>query len=118
MSFKIEILNEEKNPLIDRTELEFKLDHSRASTPNRLEVKEKISAMKNSDRKLTIIKSIKSHFGSSYSIGKVFIYEKAEDLEYYEPFHIKVRNLPKEKRKEIYQLKRKKEPYKHLFSQE
>ncbi|MBN1800118.1 MAG: hypothetical protein JW891_01345 [Candidatus Lokiarchaeota archaeon] len=118
MSFKLEITKEGKNPLIDRTEIEFKLEHFGTSTPNRLEVKNKICAMKNSDAKLTVMKKIESHFGSSHSSGKVYIYDKIEDLEYFEPFHIRVRNLPKEKRNEIYQLKRRKEPYKHLFNQE
>ncbi len=118
MSFKINIVKEEKNPLIDRTEIKFDLEHPGASTPNRMEVKNKICALKNLDTKLTIMKKIESHFGSSHSKGKVYIYDKIEDLEYFEPFHIRVRNLPKEKRNEIYQLKRKKESYKHLFNQE
>jgi ribosomal protein S24E len=118
MSFEVEIIKEDKNPLIDRTEIEIKLDHFGASTPNRLEVKKKIAALKNSDEKLTIIKEIKTHFGSAYAIGKIFIYENAKELEFYEPFHIRVRNLPPEKRNEIYQLKKKKEPFKHLFEQQ
>ena len=118
MAFEVEIIKEEKNPLIDRTEIEFKLDHFGTGTPNRLEVKKKIAALKNSDEKLTIVKQIKTHFGSAYAIGLVYIYESAKEIEFYEPFHIRVRNLTLEKRNEIYQLKRKNEPFKHLFEQE
>lgn len=118
MSFEVEIIKEEKNPLIERTEIEFRLDHFGAGTPNRLEVKKKIAALKNSDEKLTIVKQIKTHFGSAYAIGQVYIYESAKEIEFYEPFHIRVRNLSLEKRNEIYQLKRKNEPFKHLFEQE
>ena len=117
MSFEVEILKEEKNPLIERTESEIKLDHFGNSTPNRIEVKKKVAALKNSDEKLTIIKKIKTYFGRTYAIGKIYIYENEEELEFYEPFHIRVRNLPLEKRNEIYQLKRKNEPFKHLFEQ-
>jgi len=115
MSFKIENTEEKRNPLIDRIELTFRVDHFGASSPNRLDVKKKIAALQSSDEKLTIVKKLDTHFGASYSIGKVYIYDNAKDLQFFEPFHIKVRNLEKEKRIEIYQLKRRKEPYKHLF---
>lgn len=115
MSFEIEILEEKKNPLINRTEIKFKVDHFKTGTPNRLELKKKIAALKKANEKLTIIRKIKTHFGSSYDIGQVNIYEDPTELKFYEPFHIQVRNLPKEKRVEIYQLKRRKEPYIHLL---
>ena len=115
MSFEIEITEEKKNPLIDRLEISLRIDHFGAGTPNRLEVKKKIAAMQGSDEKLTIVKDLETHFGKSYTKGKVYIYENSNDLEFFEPFHILVRNLEKEKRTEIYQLKRRNEPYKHLF---
>jgi ribosomal protein S24E len=115
MPLNIEITEEKRNPLIDRNELKIRIDHFGASTPNRLEVKKKISAMQGSDEKLTIIKKLETHFGASYTQGKIYIYDTAEELQFFESFHIKVRNLDKEKRIEIYQLKRRHEPYKHLF---
>jgi small subunit ribosomal protein S24e len=115
MSFNIEITEEKKNPLIERTELTFRIDHFGSGTPNRLEVKKKISAMQGSNEKLTIIKKLATHFGASYTIGKAYIYEDPKDLRFFEPFHVQVRNLENEKRTEIYQLKKRKEPFKHLF---
>ncbi|MFX0034360.1 MAG: 30S ribosomal protein S24e [Candidatus Hermodarchaeota archaeon] len=115
MSLNIEITEEKKNPLIDRTEITFRIDHFGASSPNRLEVKKKIAALQGSNEKLTIVRNLKTHFGASYTIGKAYIYKDAKELQYFEPFHIQVRNLEKEKRTEIIQLKKRKEPYKHLF---
>ena len=115
MPLSIEITEEKRNPLIDRKEITIRIDHFGASTPNRLEVKKKISAMQGSDENLTIIKNLKTHFGASYTQGKIYIYDNAKELQFFESFHIKVRNLNKEKRTEIYQLKRRNEPYKHLF---
>jgi small subunit ribosomal protein S24e len=112
---EIEILEEKQNPLIDRTEVKFRLQHFGESTPNRLEVKKKIAAMQGSDEKLTIIRKIKSFFGSTESIGSAYVYGNAEDLQFYEPFHIQVRNLPSDKRKEVYSLKKKRQPYKQVF---
>ncbi|TFF93591.1 MAG: 30S ribosomal protein S24e [Promethearchaeota archaeon] len=115
MTFEIEILEEKKNPLVDRTEIKFRIDHFGEAVPNRLEIKKKVSAMQSADEKYTIIRKIKSHFGGSYSMGTAMIYEDAKDLKYFEPFHIQVRNLPQETRSEIYKLKRKGEPYQELF---
>ena len=115
MSLNIEITEEKKNPLIDRLELTFRVDHFGASTPNRLDVKKKIAAMQGSDEKLTIIIHLGTRFGNSSTKGVAYIYENPEDLQFYVPFHIQVRNLEKDKRTEINQLKKRKEPYKHLF---
>lgn len=112
---EIEILEEKKNPLIDRTEVKFKVDHFEEGTPNRLEVRKKIAALQGGELSLSIIKKIKSHFGRFHSIGLACIYDNMEELQFYEPFHIKVRNLPPEKRNEIYAAKRKKQPYQHLI---
>ena len=115
MALNIEIVEEKKNSLIDRIELTFRIDHFGTGTPNRLEVKKKVAAMQGSDEKLTIIKNLDTHFGASHTIGKAFVYKNSKDLQYFEPFHLQVRNLEKDKRTEIYQLKKRKESYKHLF---
>jgi ribosomal protein S24E len=115
MSFKVELLEEKKNDLINRTEIRFRIDHFGKGTPNRLEVKKKVAAMKNANERLTIIRNMNTHFGSAYIMGKVNIYEDPKDLQFYEPFHIQVRNLEPEKRTEIYRLKKRKEPFKHLL---
>ena len=118
MSIDIEIVEEKRNPLIERTELKVRIHHLDSGTPNRLELKKKIAAMKNSNENLTIIRNIQTHFGALFDLGTVNIYDNAEELKYYEPFHIQIRNLPPEKRTEIIQLKKKNEPYKHLLDYE
>lgn len=115
MPFNIEIVEEKKNPLINRVEIKFKIDHFGEGTPNRLELKKKIAKMKKANEKLTIIRKVKTLFGSSHDIGTAHIYNEAKELQYFEPFHIQTRNLEKEKRAEVYKLKKRKEPYKHLF---
>jgi len=115
MSLNIEITEEKKNPLIERTEITFRIDHFGVGTPNRLEIKKKLAALQGSDEKLTIITNLITHFGASHTIGKAHIYSNAEELQYFESFHIQVRNLEKEKRVEINQLKKRNQPYKHLF---
>ena len=118
MSFTIEILEEKKNSLIARNEIKFRIEHFNESTPNRLEIKKKIAALKNSNEKFTIVRKIQTHFGGAYDVGLANIYEDAKELQFYEPFHIQVRNLPKDTRSEIYKLKKRKESYSHLFEYE
>ena len=115
MSLNIEIKEEKKNPLIARVELKFLIEHFGKGTPNRLDVKKKIAAMQGSDEKLTIMKKLETHFGNSSTQGIAYIYENPKELVFFEPFHIQVRNLGKEKRTEIIQLKKRKESFKHLF---
>ena len=100
MSLNIEIIEEKKNPLIDRTEITFKIDHFGNGTPNRMDIKSKLAAMQGANEKLTIIKKIKTYFGTAQVIGRAYIYSNGKELRYYEPVHIQVRNMPKEKRTE------------------
>ncbi|MHA1689350.1 MAG: 30S ribosomal protein S24e [Promethearchaeota archaeon] len=115
MSFDIEIIEKKKNPLINRLEVKFKTNHFGQGTPNRLEIKKKIAALLQTNEKLTLVRKIKTHFGSAYSIGTIHAYEDPEELQFYEPFHVQVRNIPQEKREELYKLKKKRSSYKELF---
>ena len=115
MSFNIEILEEKKNLLIDRTEVKFKVEYLGKGTPNRLDVKKKLAALKSFDEKLTMIIKLRTYFGQSYAIGKAQIYDNIEELQRFVPFHIQVRNIPKEKRADIIKLKKQKQPYAQLF---
>lgn len=115
MEFKIEILEEKKNLLINRKEIKFKVDFFGKGTPNRIEVKKKLSATKTSNEKLTIIVKLRSYFGQSYVIGKAHIYDDIKELQKFEPLHIQIRNLPKEKRAEIYKLRKENAAFSHLF---
>lgn len=81
MSFNVEILEEKKNLLIDRLELKVKVDYYGKGTPNRLDVKKKIAALKSSSENLTIIRKLRTYFGEAYAIGKVFIYGNMDDMQ-------------------------------------
>lgn len=116
MALGIEIVEEEKNILVNRQEITFKLENKGKGTPNRIDIKKEIAALKTADEKLTIIREITTHFGSSSIIGLVHIYEDEETLKFYEPLHIRVRNLEKDLREPILTAKKKGEPYNQLFN--
>jgi len=115
MVLGIEIIEEKKNELVNRLELKFKLDNKGKGTPNRIDFKKEIAAQKTVDENLTIIRNIKTHFGTSSLSGLAHIYEDIETLKFFEPFYIRVRNIEKEKREAVYSAKKKGEPYKNLF---
>lgn len=115
MVLGIEIIEEKKNELVNRLELKFKLDNKGKGTPNRIDFKKEIAAQKTVDENLTIIRNIKTHFGTSSISGLAHIYEDIETLKFFEPFHIRVRNIEKEKREAVYSAKKKGELYKNLF---
>jgi ribosomal protein S24E len=116
MALGIEIIEEKKNVLVNRLEITFKLENKGNGTPNRIDIKKEVAALKTSDEKLTIVRDIETRFGTTSIFGLVHIYEDEETLKFYEPFHIRVRNQPKEKREEIHSARNKGEPYEHLFN--
>ena len=111
MSFKINIIESKQNPLINRREVHFKVEHQ-GGTPNRLELKKKIAALETADENLTFIKKIKTSFGNRYADCQANIYEDTETANKFEPKYMVIRNMPKdqrsEERKKIREAKRKK----------
>jgi small subunit ribosomal protein S24e len=100
MSFEIEIKEAKKNPLIDRTEIKFHINHPNMGTPNRFDVKKKLAAMKTADENLVFIKNIRTIFGQRKVDGVAAIYGSEEAANQYEAVYIKIRNMPKEQREE------------------
>ncbi|MBD3353911.1 MAG: hypothetical protein GF364_20680 [Candidatus Lokiarchaeota archaeon] len=100
MSYKIEIADTKENPLFNRKELQIVINGANSGTPNRYEVKQKLAALQTVDEELVFIKKLKTQFGSRIVRGSVNIYEDNDSAEKYEPIYIKIRNMPKDKRKD------------------
>lgn len=89
---EITILEKKENPLLNREEVTFKVDHTDESTPSRSAVVGKIAAMMNSDKERTIIKDIRTGFGVQYAIGHANIYDSLESAKKVEHEHYLKRN--------------------------
>lgn len=100
MSFEIEIKESKKNPLIDRTEIKFVINHPNMGTPNRVDVKKKLAAMETADENLVFVKNIRTIFGKRKVEGMALIYGNQEIVDKYEAKYIVIRNMPKEQREE------------------
>ncbi len=109
---KINIIESKHNPLINRREVHFKVEHPESGTPNRIELKKKIAALETADENLVFVKNVKTSFGNRYADCRANIYEDNETATKFEPKYIMIRNLPKdqrdEERKKIRETKRKK----------
>ncbi|GAB4311888.1 MAG: 30S ribosomal protein S24e [Promethearchaeota archaeon] len=96
--FELEIVHETENPLLSRTEVDFKVSFPRQGTPNRLEVRKKLAALKAVDEATVLIKRLKPKFGVNEVDGLAMIYRDVASLEDVEPDFLKIRHVPKEER--------------------
>lgn len=98
----IHIIEDKNNPLLNRREVVFRIDHDSA-TPSRKSIVDRIAATMNSKEGLVIIDNLKTEFGKRETIGYAKIYETEERAKQVERPHIIERNTfvaPEEAKKE------------------
>ena len=98
----IQIIEEKNNPLLNRREVVFKVDHDGA-TPSRKSIVDRIAATMNSKEGLVIVDNLRTEFGKRETIGYAKIYETADRAKQIERPHIMERNTfvpPEEAKKE------------------
>jgi small subunit ribosomal protein S24e len=89
---EINIINREKNTLLNREEIIVNIEHKGEATPKREELKKKIAAMIGKDEKLVIVEKILTEFGKNRSKAFIHVYENENDMRKLEPKHILKRN--------------------------
>ena len=87
----IQIIEEKNNPLLNRREVVFKVDHE-SVTPSRKSIVDRIAATMNSKEGLVIIDNLRTEFGKRETIGYAKIYETEERAKQVERPHITERN--------------------------
>ena len=85
---KIEILNERENKLLARKEIDFRVDHSGATTPSRADICAKIVAQFDADSSAVVIRSLETNFGAGITEGTARIYSDSEQMNRIELGHI------------------------------
>jgi small subunit ribosomal protein S24e len=90
---QIEVTKEQYNALLNRKELQIKIEHP-AATPARSEVKNKVAADLKIEPERVIVDNMKTAFGKRATIAYVKIYESAEAAQQIEREHIIKRNQP------------------------
>jgi len=97
---KVEIVERKENPLLERLEVKFRVDHSNAPTPKRLEVRSQLAAELGVAEELVVIDKLASTTGRQVASGIARAYSSRERLEELEPEYLLKRGLPKEAKPE------------------
>ncbi|MFP4530558.1 MAG: 30S ribosomal protein S24e [Halodesulfurarchaeum sp.] len=74
----IEILDEEENSLLHRTDVTFEVVHEDAS-PSRLSVRDSLAAALDQDADQVVVHKLDTKFGMRKTIGYAKVYDSAED---------------------------------------
>ncbi|MEM4638156.1 MAG: hypothetical protein QXK76_04000 [Candidatus Woesearchaeota archaeon] len=93
----IEIIQQKDEPLIKRKYFEAKVIFE-GKTPSRIELKKDLCKKLNSNENLTIIRKIKTDYGSERAIISGYIYNDEKTLSNIENKHILLRHLTKTER--------------------
>lgn len=98
----IEITEKKNNPLFNRTEVHFTINHEGEGTPNREIIRSEIADKLNVKKENIIINNITSSFGIQKSRGYAKIYSSPKNIENLERKYILNRDkiTQKEKKKE------------------
>ncbi len=88
----LSVTNQIDNPLLERTELTFKVAHPGEKPPRKEVVRESIANQLNVKKSLVIIHRMTSIFGSQEVEGEAKVYKKADRLMEIERQHIQKRN--------------------------
>ncbi|MFC7116201.1 30S ribosomal protein S24e [Natronoarchaeum sp. GCM10025703] len=87
----VEILDEEENPMLHRTDVTFQIVHEEA-TPERLSVRDSLAAKLNKDASEVVVRKLDTKFGMRKTIGKAKVYESADHAQDVEQDHMLERN--------------------------
>jgi small subunit ribosomal protein S24e len=74
----IEVIEQEENPLLHRTDVTFRVTHEDA-TPSRLSVRDSLAATLNRDSAEVVVHELDTKFGMRKTIGYAKVYESAAD---------------------------------------
>ncbi|MCU4926279.1 30S ribosomal protein S24e [Halobacteria archaeon AArc-dxtr1] len=87
----VDILSEDENPMLHRTDVTFELTHEEA-TPSRLQVRDSLAAMLNKDADEVVIRKLDTKFGMRTTVGHAKVYETADFARDVEQEHMLERN--------------------------
>jgi len=92
----IEIIEKKENPLLQRVEVNFRVNHLGAPTPKRAEVKTQLATVLQAQPELVVIEKMASVHGKSETSGIARVYQSEEKMRALEPEYLLKRGVPKE----------------------
>ena len=88
---EIEIIDEDENPMLRRTDVRFELTHEEA-TPSRLSVRDSLAAKLNKDADEVVVHKLDTKYGMRKTVGYAKVYEDAESANEVEQEYVLERN--------------------------
>jgi len=87
----IDIVDEDENPMLHRTDVRFEVTHEDA-TPSRLSVRDSLAAALNKDAEEVVVRKLDTKFGMRTTVGRAKVYESPERAKSVEQDHMLDRN--------------------------
>ena len=87
----VEIIDEEENPMLHRTDVRFQLTHEEA-TPSRLSVRDSLAAKVNKDAGEVVVHELDTKYGMRKTVGYAKVYDDADAAASVEQLHMLERN--------------------------
>ena len=87
----IDIIDEEENPMLHRTDVRFEIVHEDA-TPSRLSVRDSLAAALNKDSDEVVVHELDTKFGMRKTVGYAKVYDSPEFARDVEQQHMLERN--------------------------
>lgn len=99
---EIEIISKSNNPLLNRTEVNFKIKHEGEKTPDKEIIRSELASKINANKENIIIDHIQSSYGIQECMGYAKIYSSNKKAEEIERIYILKRNkiISKEEKKD------------------
>jgi small subunit ribosomal protein S24e len=91
LTMEIEILEQEDNPLLHRTEVKFEIKHDE-ETPSRLSVRDSLAAKLDKDSEEVVVHNLDTKFGMRQTVGRAKAYDSPEEAAEVEHEHMLERN--------------------------
>ncbi|MFP8888312.1 30S ribosomal protein S24e [Natrialbaceae archaeon A-CW2] len=88
---EVDIISEDENPMLHRTDVTFELVHEEA-TPSRLQVRDSLAAKLNKDADEVVIRKLDTKFGMRKTVGYAKVYETSAHATEVEQDHMLDRN--------------------------
>ncbi|WP_226011553.1 30S ribosomal protein S24e [Halomicrobium salinisoli] len=88
---EIDIIAEDENPMLHRTDVRFEVSHEDA-TPSRLSVRDSLAAKLNKDAGEVVVRELDTKFGMRKTVGHAKVYDDADQARDVEQDHMLERN--------------------------
>ena len=88
---EVDIIDEDENPMLHRTDVRFQLTHEEA-TPSRLSVRDSLAAKLNKDAGEVVVRKLDTKYGMRKTVGYAKVYDDADHAKAVEQGHALERN--------------------------